>query len=338
MIFLRYTWLIAAVCSLYTLGSVHAQSLAPAYSGSYTLTNLGSVPGVPTNYGGVAFLDNNTLLLGGSAMTASGAIYSIAVTRDANHHVNGFSGPAALYKNAPFSYGGLAFGPGGVLFATATSANSEFLLLQYAPGGGLNPDKVINLNSLGSPGNRGTLQFVPAGYGIPDAGGFRLANFGNFAIYSSVLTPDGLGTYNLSPLVAQAVISGSPSGMAYVPPGSPVFNSLNRYLLITEFGSARVAAYQLDANGFPIVATRDTFISGFNSPEGAILDPVTSDVLFSTFGGGNQIVVVSGFVSVPEPSTLVLAGSAGLMFLGGWVWRRQGKRTSFALFHNQWKE
>jgi hypothetical protein len=31
--------------------------------------------------------------------------------------------------------------------------------------------------------------------------------------------------------------------------------------------------------------------NGFSGAEGAILDPVTNDFLFSTSGGGNQIVV-----------------------------------------------
>ena len=48
---------------------VCAQTVAPFYSTAYSVANLGSVTGVPTNYGGLTFKagDPNTILLGGSA-------------------------------------------------------------------------------------------------------------------------------------------------------------------------------------------------------------------------------------------------------------------------------
>ena len=78
----------------------------------------------------------------------------------------------------------------------------------------------------------------------------------------------------------------------------------------------------------------ETLVSG---AEGAAIDPLTGDFLFSTFGGGNQVIVVQGFLdpceidpdlpecdgsgepgpgpSVPEPTTLGLFG-VGLAGLG----------------------
>ena len=41
--------------------------------------------------------------------------------------------------------------------------------------------------------------------------------------------------------------------------------------------------------------------------EGAFLDPVTGDSLFSTFGGGNRVIVVRGFAAADHP----LRGHAG---------------------------
>ncbi|MFT3878836.1 MAG: PEP-CTERM sorting domain-containing protein [Gemmatales bacterium] len=279
--------------------------MSAPYDSAYSMISLGSVSGVPANYGGLTLLDNSTLLLGGAANGASGAIYSIGITRDVNQHITGFTGTATLYKNAPNIDGGLSFGPGGVLFAT-TFANNN--LLQYKPGGGLNPDKTINLTPLGISSSTGSLVFVPSGYGLPDAGGFRILSYSGGGYYTGTLTPDGSGTYNLSNIVQTATIGGGPEGMIYVPPGSPIFNPLNQYALITRYSNGRVSAYQLDANGDPIAATESFFITGLTGAEGALYDPVSGDFLFSTFGGGNQIMRISGFATVPEPSTIILSG------------------------------
>ena len=42
-------------------------------------------------------------------------------------------------------------------------------------------------------------------------------------------------------------------------------------------------------------------ITGLDGAEGALLDPVTGDFLFSTFGGGSRVVVVRGFRAPPPP-------------------------------------
>jgi hypothetical protein len=42
-----------------------------------------------------------------------------------------------------------------------------------------------------------------------------------------------------------------------------------------------------------------------------LIDPLTGDFLFSTFGGGDQVFVVRGFEPappVPEPTSFVLLG------------------------------
>jgi len=72
---------------------------------------------VPSLYGGIAFLNNNTLLLGGDANDAGGVIDTVAVTRDVNGHITGF-GAVNQYSTAPYIDGGLAIGPGGDLFFT----------------------------------------------------------------------------------------------------------------------------------------------------------------------------------------------------------------------------
>jgi hypothetical protein len=73
-------------------------------------------------------------------------------------------------------------------------------------------------------------------------------------------------------------------------------------MLVSEYGAGQVAAYEVDANGDPIISTRRTFISNLSGADGAFIDPVTGDFLFSTFGSGDRVVVVSGFAKpLPPP-------------------------------------
>src|SRR5438876_561984 len=94
--------------------SAPAQTIDPFYAGSYTFSDLGSISGVPPSYGGLTlkFDDPNTLLIGGNANEASGALYSVGVTRDVNNHVTGFSGGASFFANAAFNDGGVDYAPG----------------------------------------------------------------------------------------------------------------------------------------------------------------------------------------------------------------------------------
>jgi hypothetical protein len=70
-------------------------------------------------------------------------------------------------------------------------------------------------------------------------------------------------------------------------------------MVVAEYGAGNIATYELTATGDPNVATRRTFISGLGGAEGAFIDPFTGDFLFSTFGGGNHVIVVRGFVPPP---------------------------------------
>jgi hypothetical protein len=285
---LRWAWVLLVLGAGTT---VHAQTMAAPYAGTYNLQNLGGVPGLPSPYGGLCFLNNNTILIGGSANQAAGAIYQINVVRNASNQITGFSGTATLYKNAANIDGGLTFGTGGVLFATAYPINQ---LHQYKPGGGINPDKTIDLTAAGvTSSSVGSVQFVPPGF--PGAGGIRILSWSAGGFYTANLTPDGNGTFDLSAVTLQTTITGGPEGIVYVPIGSPVFNPANRYALISEYSAGRVSVYQLDASGYPMPASRADFVTSLTGAEGAVLDPLTNDFLFSTFGGSDRVIRVSGF-------------------------------------------
>jgi hypothetical protein len=49
-----------------------------------------------------------------------------------------------------------------------------------------------------------------------------------------------------------------------------------------------------------IPSTARVMVQGLSGAEGALIDPVTGDFLFSTFGGNNTVVRISGFA---EPNT-----------------------------------
>ena len=285
-----------------------APALAPAFASDYTLTVLGTPTGVPGNLGGITFLDSDTLLIGGNANGTSGGIYSIDVTRDPTTKlITGFVGSATLFASAPRIDGGLAFGPGGVLFYTTFSNNT---LGQILPGGNA-PARTDALPSTFS--STGTLQFSPSGTLV--IGSHSNGTWGAFS-----LTPDGSGTYTPTQTAAPTTnTGGGPEGLVYVPAGSPVFGA--NAALISAYSAGKVTATTVNAAGLPTALGAD-FITGLTGAEGATLDPVTNAFLFSTFGGGNQVAQVSGFAAppvaptgVPEPATMALLG-AGLLGLG----------------------
>ena len=90
-----------------------AIAIDPFYAPNYSVSSLGSVPGLPPFYGGLTFLDNDTILIGGQANEASGNLYTVSVIRDAGNHIIGFSGSATPYGTiGTFNDGGVVFGPG----------------------------------------------------------------------------------------------------------------------------------------------------------------------------------------------------------------------------------
>lgn len=225
------------------------------------------------------------------------------VTRDVGGHINGYSGQSILFSTAPQIDGGLAFGPGGVLFFTGYPTNQ---LGQIEPGS-VAPDKTIGLSGEGIASSVGTLAFVPAGF--PGAGQLKIASYSASTWYTVGLAPDGGGTFDVDGVSASLFLGGSPEGIVYVEAGNPEFATQS--VLISEFGTGRVSAYEIDANGDPVVGTRRTFVEDLTGAEGGVSDPLTGDFLFSTYGGGNQIIVVRGFTEVvPAPAAAPLLASA----------------------------
>lgn len=300
-----------------------AQTLGTDFAADYSVTSLGSVAGLPSNYGGLTFIGTDTLLIGGQANTASGSLYTIGVLRDADQHIVGFSGTAQRYGGdgatiGEYNDGGVVFGPGGVLFTARWPING---LGQTRPGS-IDEDKIIDLAPMGVASSLAAINFVPAGFA--GAGQIKLVSWSLGQWYSASLAPDGAGTYDLAGLAQVDLdpdaagiqsVPGGPEGFVYIDGANAAFGADS--MLISEYSAGMVGAYELDADGNPLVATRRTFISGLSGAEGAAIDPLTGDFLFSTFGGGSRIVRVSGFTAppIPEPATWAM-WIAGLLAVG----------------------
>jgi hypothetical protein len=317
-------WLLSlAMLLLIPAGAQAAPVIAAPFAADYTLADLGPVAGVPEPYGGLVFKagDPNTILLGGAANTADGGMYSVPVSRDAGGHIIGL-GAATLVAPAPYNDGGWAYGPTGVLFLSQWPINS---IAQFKPGSipGPGPDKTQDVTPLGVADSQAALQFIPSTF--PGAGQLKGLSWDGGEFYTFTLAPDGSGTFDVTSATLETTLGGGPEGFVYIKNTNPGFAVDS--MLVSEYSANNVAAYELDAGGNPIPATRVDFITGLDGAEGAAIDPLTGDFLFSTFlFGGSGVIVVQGFEPppppvVPEPSSLMLL-AAGLAGLFGFTRRR----------------
>ena len=178
-----------------------------------------------THYGGLIFKAGapNTLIIGGVSTEDSGRFYEVPVVRGAGNHIVAFGTPFLRGFGAN-NDGGIAYGPGGVLFYSQYGLNA---VAQVKPGSNAD-DKVVALGPLGIVYSTGALNFVPAGYN--GAGQLKVSSWDGGQFYTVTLTADGSGTYNLTGATQVAILGGGPEGFAYVPLGSPLFGSQSMHV------------------------------------------------------------------------------------------------------------
>jgi hypothetical protein len=267
----------------------------PHYAPSYSCFDLGPVPGVPPQkYGGLVLTTDRcsvTLLIGGEANLMTGKLYKVGVTRDAAGHINGFSGNAAPLIDAPYNDGGVAHGPGDVLFITRYPSNE----LQLTRPASTTADKVIDLAALGVAQSSASLNFVPDGW--PGAGALKLVSWPGGQWYTLAHRPDAQGTFDITAATAGMTLPGGPEGFVYVAAGSPLFPKNS--LLISEWSANEISTYEADDAGDPRPGTRRLLIDGLRGAEGAFRDPASGDFFFSTWGQtADRVVVVRGFAPI----------------------------------------
>lgn len=296
-----------------------AQVLTPEFAASYSIADLGSPPGVPTNLGGLTFKpgDPDTLYIGGAANSLSSKVYAVPVTRGGDGHITALGTGVEFcgaYGVGAGLDGGLEFGPGGVLFYVTYS---DSYLGQVKPGS-TTPDRLIALSPLGIAPSTGTLRFVPQGF--PGAGRLKIASYSIGTWYDTTVVPQRDGTYLLGAISQGISIGGGPEGIVYIHAGNPQFAADS--ILVSEYSLGSIATYQINANGDPIPATRRTVMTGLAGAEGAAQDPVTGDYLFSTFGGGNRVIAIRGFTPSACEGDLDSSGAVDAadlaVLLGAW--------------------
>jgi hypothetical protein len=281
-----------------------AQVFGANFAADYSFVDLGQPGGVPSPLGGVVFKpgDPNTLWIGGAANSASGVLQEIGVTRDAQGHITAFNGSSTLHAAAPYIDGGVAFGPTGVLFFTEYPVN---MLGEFKPGS-TTVDKTVDLTAAGVGSSVGAVQFVPAGFA--GAGSFKILSYNTNQWYQADLVADSNGTFDVANAQLKTTLVGGLEGVVYVHGGNPGFATDS--VLVCEYVNGNVGTYTIDANGDPVLASRQDFITGLSGAEGALIDPVTGDFIFSTFGGGDHVIVVRGF-SLPTVYCTPKASSLG---------------------------
>ncbi|TXS92153.1 tandem-95 repeat protein [Parahaliea maris] len=290
------------------LAIVTAQPLSAAitiqapFNNTYSAVELGAINGLPQRYGGLTFKpgDPNTILIGGQANDAAGRFYEVPLIRDpVSRKITGFGTPVATGFGAN-NDGGVAYHPSGILLYSRYSNNEIGMVAR----GSHTQDRSVALSTIGVAASPGALTFVPAD--LNGGGRLKAMSYSGARFYDIEYENDGNGTFRLTAATQTATLTGGPEGMIYLPQGSPEFGA-TQTLLVTEYGNNAIAAYQIDAGGNPISSTRRVFLSGLTGGEGAAIDPVTGDFLFSTFGNPNQVVRVEGFL---PPASVALASSA----------------------------
>ena len=254
------------------------------YSSNYRLVSLG--PGL----GALTFLNPSTLLITGGE--GSNTISAVPVTRGANGHVTALGTAVTYADGMAFLDAGLAFGPGGVLFARTWTQT----LYELKPGS-TSPDLTVNLVTYGYPNDTyGTLQFVPPG--LPGAGVLKVPDYETGAWYDVTLAANGSGTYNVTGVTGpNATENLYTFGIFYVPLGSAQFASPS--VLVNQGAAGQypgcTLAYTLDSNGNP-TGSGTAFIAGSFYPYGTAFDPLTGDMLYTNYSDSN-VYAVQGFTS-----------------------------------------
>lgn len=298
-----------------------ADSFGLGFSG-YSLTPVfqnkvdsPSSPFIPVSYGGISARpgEPDQLIVGGGGEGSGAAFFKVGVMRDVGGHISGLNGSKSVYATAPKLAGGAAFGPSfnaGEVFFYSIASGSGGVDVGMIRWGSSSTGKTINI----VPETPGGLGFVPPGFrGFPQMK--ILTASGRF--YSVKLQADAEGTYDLAGAELSATLPvGSVQSFVYIKAGSPGFAADS--MLVAEYATGNIAAYEIDGTGTPRPATRRTFFSGasLSHPEGMTIDPLTADLLITTYSSSTSgIYRISGFI---PPAAIPVTGCQSITAPGNY--------------------
>lgn len=273
--------------------------IAPEFEEFYTTYDLGPVPGMPQGalLGGctIHHEDENTLLIAGESEQPSGKIYRIGVVRGPCGNIIGWDGLAEPLVDAPYVDANLAYGPQSILFYTHWPTNQVSQLLP----GAMMAWNTTDMQPLGVNEDQGVsgLGFVPPNFNDP--AGLRVMTWAGGHWYHVGYMPDGEG-YSLHDPTKIVSLPNGPGGFAYVPEGSPGFDS--PHIIVSDWSTNTVSVYEADGLGDPMVETRKDFYTTFPRPWGAYFEPLKGDFMFLTWGAGEDRVYITQGFEQPPPT------------------------------------
>jgi len=311
-----------AVCWLAVSPCRANMLLNPAFN--VNLVNLGSVslPVTDTTgytYQGLAFAGQNLLLADwnpaqisypGTSGPFSEVLWQVA--GNANSLTGSAFATVPTSTNFPYSIdvgGGLASGPGGVLFYSTTQGN----LGEYFNGTSM----LVSLTDpLNSAAGVSALGFLPIGTSSQLVVAFAGTN--NWYLVS--LAPNANGLYNAS--VGSLLFSGIEATSFVYTPAAPSSGFATAGILVGDSATQMLSFYGLNAQGNvtgPGTYVIDTSGNGSIPGYGLARDPNTGDFLFTTNDNNTQTGQIWELqLSTPEPCTALTALIACL-----WLWRRR---------------
>src|SRR5262249_3603545 len=270
----------AETCESPTAAGPEVQ-LTPPFDVYYRAFALGTVPGVPSPLGGAVIRrgDSNTPLIAGSSERDDGAIYAVRVRRSCGGHIVAFEGTATRVADAPYVDANLVYGAQDLLLFTGWP---EYTLAQL-PAGAMTPSQTTDLRTLGivttDDSGPGGLGFVPPG--LAAMGELRLVTWPAGHWYHVGIT-QAAGVYTIDSLTAFATVPNNPGGFAYVPAGSQGF--ARQSIIVAEWQQLdatkdRVAVYEEDQFGDPVLSTPRQFFAPFPPPSPPPFPPVPAHSL-----------------------------------------------------------
>ncbi len=269
-----------------------------------------SASGVPGPIGGIEFQpDGKVLFVGGGASYTTAGVYAVPVQRHAiTHRIMGF-GQGHRVANAPELDGGMQLGPRMTLFFTRYGVNQLGQIVGTTPFSAALPATTQSV---------GGLTFVPQG--LPGAGQLLVSSYEKGDLFTVSLIDHGTGTFTPSKVTLFATLPPGTEGFRYIPSGPDAGDILfSNYddvpASVLRMGIDPNTGQPMGGGSSPVLTT---FATGISGAEGMAFDPLTNDLVVSTWQGtpGDSLIHITGF---QPPAFSLSASRTTVPFLGGSV-------------------